>query len=261
VRKKFGLSFTLINYLTELFDASALWILKDVDYFLVPTEEAKYRLLKRGISEEKLGVFDFPIRNAFFQIRNGDSREIALKLGLDTDKKTLLMSLGGQGNGNLLTFIDMLIEERVPLNVIACTGKNEDLKVRLEEEYGHTDSSVTLKVFGYTDRMHELMMAADFCFIKPGPNTFIEAMVLQKPMIFTRPVHQGEKANIQFAEQNQIGFSTGDSPGYFLEIVKILLEKRRYRDVKSNFRNIVIRNGAKDIARFIASLMDDSHRM
>jgi UDP-N-acetylglucosamine:LPS N-acetylglucosamine transferase len=88
VRKKFGLSFTLINYLTELFDASALWILRDVDYFLVSMEEAKYRLVKRVISEEKLRVFDFPIRNAFFQIRNTDSRNIALKLGFDTEKKT-----------------------------------------------------------------------------------------------------------------------------------------------------------------------------
>jgi processive 1,2-diacylglycerol beta-glucosyltransferase len=256
VRKKFGLSFLLVNYLTELFDASALWVLKDVDYFLVPTEEAKSRLLKRGISSEKLRVFDFPIRSSFFSIREADERQIALDLGLDPHKKTLLMSIGGQGNGNLFKFIDVLVEEEMPLNIIACTGKNEELRAQLVNEYEGKCASLTLKVFGYTDRMHELMKASDFCFIKPGPNTTIEAMVLQKPMIFARHVHQGEKANIDFAEEHRIGFATGDSPRSFLEIVKLLMDWRAYSDIKSNFRSIVIRNGAEDIARFISALLE-----
>jgi UDP-N-acetylglucosamine:LPS N-acetylglucosamine transferase len=104
--------------------------------------------------------------------------------------------------------------------------------------------------------MHEIMKASDFCFIKPGPNTTIEAMVLQKPMIFARHVHQGEKANIEFAEAHRIGFATGDNPRSFLEIVKLLMDWRTYSDIKSNFRSIVIRNGAEDIARFISALME-----
>jgi processive 1,2-diacylglycerol beta-glucosyltransferase len=258
VRKKFNLSFVLVNYLTELFDASAFWILKDVDFFLVHNAEVKSRLIKKGIAEEKLRVFDFPIRSPFFYIRDADPRQIAVRFGLDSGKKTLLMSMGGQGSGNFDRFIDMLLEENLPLNVLACTGKNEEQRARLAKAYEGGKSPVTVKVFGYTERMHELMMASDFCFIKPGPNTAVEAMVLRKPMLFTRYVHQGEKSNIQFAEEHGIGFATGDSPALFLEKIKLLMDDRNLKEIKSHYDGIVIKNGAEDIARFITTLVDGS---
>jgi processive 1,2-diacylglycerol beta-glucosyltransferase len=255
VRKKYGLRFTLLTYLTELFDASCLWTLKGSDYFLVPTPEAKRKLARRGVSEKRLKVFDYPLRSMFFSKR-APREETIRSLGLEKGKKVLLMSLGGEGSVDLGKFIDTLQKNRIPLNVIAVTGKNESLRKTLSARYGPLRGFVTLKVHGYTERMHELMGAADFCFIKPGPATTMEALALQKPVIFSRPVHQGERTNIQYIVNRGLGFYAGDSPRLFLRAVHALMDSSTEQLIHSRFSTIEVSNGAEKIARFIVKLVE-----
>ncbi|MHA1694858.1 MAG: MGDG synthase family glycosyltransferase, partial [Candidatus Helarchaeota archaeon] len=70
IKRIFKLKFKLINYLTELFDFSCLWIQKNIDYFLVPTIEAKNKAIKKGIPSSKIYIFDFPLRDSFFKIED-----------------------------------------------------------------------------------------------------------------------------------------------------------------------------------------------
>jgi len=257
VRKKYGIRFTLVTYLTELFEASSLWTLKGSDYFLVPTPEAKRKLARRGVSGERLKVYDYPLRPMFFTHR-GPREEVIRALGLERGKKILLMSVGGEGSADLGKFIDTLRKNRVPLNVIAVTGKNESLRKTLLERYGSFRGSVTLGVQGYTERMHELMGAADFCFIKPGPATTMEALALQKPVIFSRPVHQGERSNIQYIVKKGLGFFAGDSPRLFLRAVHALMDSSTEQLIHERFSTIAVSNGAEKIARFIVRLVEGS---
>ena len=256
VRKKYDLRFTLLTYLTELFNASSLWTLKGSDYFLVPTREVKQKLARRGIAEERLKVFDFPLRSQFI-IHKESEEEVIRSLRLEKGKKVLLMSLGGEGSVDLSSFIDVLVENRVPLNVIAVTGKNNSLKKTLGARYKSLRGCVTLRVLGYTEHMNDLMGAADFCFIKPGPSTTMEALALQKPLIFSRPVHQGERSNIRYAVKHGIGFFAGHSPRLFLRAVNALMDDSTALSIRNRYSTISVSNGAEEIARFIVRIVEE----
>lgn len=250
VRRKFDLKVTLITYLTELFDVSSLWIEKGVDYFIVSSEEAKKKLILRGFPPEKLRLFGYPVRQSFFNVTRSRER-IAGELGIDLAKKTMLMSFGREGVGNIDRFIDALIKRDLPLNLVVNTGQNEALQDQLREKYAGPAGKLTVSVLGYTDRMNELIHVSDFCFIKPGPSTTMEAVSMRKPILFYKAAQISESPNIKYFTDNGVGFSIGENVNRFVKTVESLVKGNAARDVARRYNSLSIRNGAFDIARFV----------
>jgi 1,2-diacylglycerol 3-beta-galactosyltransferase len=253
VRKKFGIKVTLINYLTELFDVSSPWVIKGVDYYIVSSEEAKKKLLLRGIPGDKLKVFGYPVRPSFFTIERS-KEEIARGLGVDPGKKTLLMSFGREGVGNIDRFIDALARKDLPLNLVVNTGQNESLLNHLKEKYGplRGRSKLTVSILGYTDRMNELIHLSDFVFIKPGPSTTMETVWLKKPILFYKSAQMSESPNKRFVTDNGIGYYVGDNVKKFVKTVESLVRGRAGAEVARRYDSLKVENGAYDIARFVA---------
>jgi UDP-N-acetylglucosamine:LPS N-acetylglucosamine transferase len=253
VRRKFGLKVTLINYLTELFDVSSPWVIKGVDYYIVSSEEAKKKLILRGISSEKLRVFGYPIRPSFFAITR-TKEEIARGLGVDLAKKTLFMSFGREGVGNIDRFIDALARKDLPLNLVVNTGQNDSLLSRLKEKYCSPQgrSKLTLSALGFTDRMNELIYLSDFVFIKPGPSTTMETIWLKKPILFYKSAQMSESPNIRYVTDNGIGYYIGDNVKKFVKTVDSLVRGKAGTDAARRYESLKVENGAYDIARFVA---------
>jgi processive 1,2-diacylglycerol beta-glucosyltransferase len=259
VRRKFGLKVTLINYLTELFDVSSPWVIKGVDYYVVSSVEAKKKLILRGFPEEKLKVFGYPVRPSFFSIARSRG-EIARGLGADLAKKTLLMSFGREGVGNIDRFIDALARKDLPLNLVVNTGQNDSLLDHLREKYGrsHSRSKLTFSFLGYTDRMNELIYLSDFVFIKPGPSTTMETIWLKKPILFYKSAQMSESPNIRYVTDNGIGYYIGDNVGKFAKTVENLVRGKAGVETARRYGSLKIENGAYDIARFVAQTADQA---
>ncbi len=255
VRKKYGIQVTLINYLTELFDVWSLWVLKGVDYYIVSSEESRKKLIFRGIPENKLFVFDYPIKLDFFNIPSS-KEQIGEDLGVDPSKKTLLISFGGQGCWKPDKFIDALAENDVPLNVIVVTGKNKSIHSNLSERYKNYRGNLNLIILGYVNHMNKLIYVADFCFIKPGPSTTMEAVVLKKPILFSKSVHLGENSNISFILKHGLGFYVGDNVKKFLNVIHSFISGSYTDSIHVNYDNIKTNNGSFDIARFIMDIVN-----
>jgi UDP-N-acetylglucosamine:LPS N-acetylglucosamine transferase len=259
VRRKFGLKVTLINYLTELFDVSSPWVIKGVDYYIVSSEEARKKLVLRGIPAEKLKVFGYPVRPSFFSIPRS-REEIARGLGVDPSKKTLFMSFGREGVGNIDRFIDALERKDMPLNLVVNTGQNESLLGHLREKYGlsHTRSKLTFSFLGFTDRMNELIYLSDFVFIKPGPSTTMETIWLKKPILFYKSAQMSESPNIRYVTDNGLGYYIGDNVGKFARTVENLVRGKAGAETARRYDRLKIENGAFDIARFVAQTAEHS---
>ncbi len=257
VRKKYNINVLLVNFLTELFDLTSLWVLKGVDSYIVTTQEAKDKLVRRGVPENKLRVFNYPVRKQFFE-RSQSKQQIAGKLSLDVFKKTLFISFGGQGREDPRRFIDAIVRERLPLNVVVITGKNKSLYTDLNEKYSHHAGMPNIVILGFAENIGEIMEISDICFIKPGPSTLMEEITLQKPIILYKAVQISEIANISFVLHKKIGFYAGENVKHFIDSLKNLLNDTYVEKIMENYKSLKIKNGAYDIAQFIANISEKS---
>ena len=175
---------------------------------------------------------------------------------MDTRNKSLLVSFGGQGVGAVDTYIDALIQEALPLNIIVVTGKNLQLQQRLSRKYSHNHPNTKVIILGFVHNMNELILAADFCFIKPGPATSIEMISLRKPLLLYEYSSYHERSNIGYCTKNGVGVYIGKSSARLVAAVKSLLDKAEYERIQRNFDAMHLDNGADDIARTVAAIAE-----
>jgi UDP-N-acetylglucosamine:LPS N-acetylglucosamine transferase len=256
VRKTYGLNPVLINFLSEIFDFDSYWYLKNVDHYIVTSEEAAHKLLRRRFAKGKLHAFPYPVRHSFFRIRDGRQKTLG-ELGLAPARKTLLVTLGSEGIGAISTvrLLSSLVRRSLPLNVIVVTGKNARLKRQLEVEFGEAEGATRVVPLGFASNMNELINAADFCFIKPGPATTWEVLSLRKPILFAASAQLSENPNIRYAVRKKVGYYVGLSPLRFVRRIRELMNDDALAQVQRHYDRLDLKNGADDIARFVNGVL------
>jgi UDP-N-acetylglucosamine:LPS N-acetylglucosamine transferase len=255
IRKTYEIGPILINYLTEIFNFDSYWYLKNVDHYIVASEQAEKKLLKKKFPREKLHTFSYPVRSSFFDIPR-TREEILGSLGLEEDRKTLLITLGGEGIGSIYKMIEALVKKDFALNVIAVAGKNEQLLRQLERNFGSRDQNTKVVALGFLDRINELIYASDFCFIKPGPATTWEVLSMKKPIIFFESAQLSENPNIKFVVDNRLGYYAGNMPRKLCQIVDWFLGGYGLQECRRAYKDITIQNGSVAIARFLDQLLE-----
>ena len=255
IRKAFEIGPILINYLTEIFDFDSYWYLKNVDHYIVASEQAEKKLLKRKFPREKLHAFPYPVRRSFFDVRRNRD-EVLDALGLDARCKTLLVTLGGEGIGSIDKMIEALVKKNFPLNVIAVAGKNEQLRQQLERDFGSRDQRTIVVALGFQERINELIHASDFCFIKPGPATTWEVLSMKKPIIFFESAQLSENPNIKFVVENRLGYYVGNMPRKLGQIVEWFLAGYGLQECERAYEEVPIENGSDEIARFLDRVLE-----
>ncbi|OHD20559.1 MAG: hypothetical protein A2064_12685 [Spirochaetes bacterium GWB1_66_5] len=256
VRRAYGLDTVLVNFLSEIFDFDSYWYLKNVDHYIVTSEQAADKLLRRRFPKGKLHVFPYPVRRSFFRIRRS-RKEILEELGLPSAHRTLLVTLGSEGIGAISTvrMLGHLVRRDMPLNVIVVTGNNARLRRQLEVEFGEAEGATRVVPLGFTTNMNELVNAADFCFIKPGPATTWEVLSLRKPILFAASAQLSENPNIRYAVRNRVGYYVGVSTKRFVRRVRELMEAGALARVQASYERLALKNGADDIARFLNAVL------
>jgi processive 1,2-diacylglycerol beta-glucosyltransferase len=101
-------------------------------------------------------------------------------LGLPEDGRMVVVSGGGWGVGDIEGAVREFI--RVPeVSAIVClAGRNEQLAARLRSVFASTPS---VHIYGFTDRMPELLAAADVLVHSTGGVTCLEAMAAGTPVV------------------------------------------------------------------------------
>jgi len=177
-------------------DAHALWAAcTNADRWFVATQETVEILEGKGVDRERIEVTGIPISCAF-SAPLAPRIELRNKHGLREHGPTLLVSGGGVG----VSFIDSTLERLLQLDLdgsvaIVC-GKNAPLRERVARIVAANKSArMRGVVFGFTDRMHELMRASDLAIGKPGGLTSSEALACGLPMAIVNPVPGQEERN------------------------------------------------------------------
>lgn len=165
-----------------------------------PTTEAKEKCMEYGVPESKIKVFGFPVREKFCKpAANG---HVAPEYNSSSPLRCLIMS-GGEGSGNMSRIAKNLIKN-YNCNVTLVCGRNKLLKNRLERTLSDQYKD-NIEIYGFVREIQELMLESDVMFARASPNTMMEAVMCNVPLVITGALPGQEEGNPGYALKYNLG--------------------------------------------------------
>lgn len=193
----------------------------DCDYYITPARELNADFIRRGIPEERLVSAGIPVGRAFYEdISRSDA---ARELGLDEEKRYLLLSGGSIGAGEMEKTAKILVDylnKNADYRLIVVCGNNRSLHERLLRQYGD-DGRVLL--LASTRQMGLYMRLCDAFLSKPGGLSSTEAAVMGVPLIHVAAIPGCEVKNLNFFASHGMAIPVGDD----LDMLPAALEQLR----------------------------------
>lgn len=252
-----GLSTKLFAVLTD-YAPHSFWLNEGVDYYIVPSSDAKERFVQKGISPDAIKIYGIPIKTKF--ARQLDKEPIAERLGLVRHVPTLLVMGGGHGLGPIKHIVKSLLKMTLPAQMIVLAGMNKQLLTWLAEEArrcaqkGYLDKK--LLYFGYSMNVDELMEVSTLIITKPGGMTTSECLAKGLPMVIVHPLPGQEMRNTDFLIKKGIGIRIDKTSDIGEEVELLLQSPQRL----AAMRKAAYENGRPYAALDVARLILDSRQ-
>lgn len=222
-RAKGALDAPVFVTLTD-YDIHSMWIQPGVDTYFVATEEMAHALQSAGVDADKTCVAGIPILPVF-SADYGDRAAMRQTLGLRPDARTLLVSAGGFGLGEVDKTVDVLADSLPETQFVAIAGRSEALHKALQAVADKYDGRV--KAFGFVDNMHELMAASDLAVTKCGGLTSSECLAMGLPMVIVRPIPGQEDRNADFLLENGVAVRANSNAHTIFKVKALMRDPER----------------------------------
>jgi len=254
ISAKKGKHIPFFTVVTDLGSGHCTWFQPTVDKLYLASDRL-YRLAKRRgrTPDENIVMTGLPIRHDFAVQAEllGDRTTVAGQayqsmvkdaLGLDSNKKMILVMGGGEGVGSLSDIVNelyrQLTKSGVDATICVVCGRNARLQAELagkdwsavlndtsskpkkrrrrwfrrkEHETHVPDTNdgplgnVKVAGLGFITRMAEYMVAADVLVTKAGPGTIAEAAAVGLPVMLTSFLPGQEAGNVDFVLDKGFG--------------------------------------------------------
>jgi len=221
------------------------WLHSVVDMLFVGCEEVRDAIIERGYSPEKVRATGIPIRRMFAgPVDRGCARAA---LGIPPRARAVLLMGGASG---VLSEIDsmprLLRDLDGDTRVLAVCGRDERLRRRLQAQasrFGHDH----MRVFGFVDRVHELMAAADVIVTKAGGLTTTEALVMNLPMIIYSALPGQEEQNARYLAGRGAALEARNLSELHSHLRELLPSESRLAGMRAAARDIARPHAARDM--------------
>jgi 1,2-diacylglycerol 3-beta-galactosyltransferase len=190
----------LDTVVTDLVTTHVLWYHRRTDICLVPTHAAHQKALACGLRPEQVKLVGLPVADRFCQPA-GDKKALRDQLGWPADLPTILLVGGGEGMGPLEETARAIGAARLQANLVVVSGRNKDLKARLEKARWSRPTFI----YGFVRNMPDFMHAADIIVTKAGPGTISEALNAGLPMVLYSRLPGQEEGNVSYVTNNGVG--------------------------------------------------------
>jgi processive 1,2-diacylglycerol beta-glucosyltransferase len=178
-----------------------LWLHHNVDLYLVTSTVAE-AAVRRFQPDARVLVMPPPVRPAFYQAPSQAAAREAL--AIPAGERCVLLMSGAWGLGPVAAAAEALAGAGV--HVLAVAGRNERLGRKLAAAAGRQPR---IRPFGFTDRVPELMAAADLVITSSG-DTCTEARIVGRPLLLLDVVQGHGRENLQ--HELELGHAWVTSP-------------------------------------------------
>ncbi len=228
------------------FDAHAMWILPDVDWYFVACEETRAYLAALGIPLETIFVTGIPIDSKFGTEQS--KFETRINLGLDPDKITLLVSAGGYGVGPIESLVRAIHEVRHPIQMVVICGRNKRLEEHLKA-FSHTRHP--MKIVGFTNEMDRWMAASDLLVGKAGGLTSSEALARGLILVVVNPIPGQEERNCDHFLEEGVGIRCNNLPALAYKIDTLLADGERLLRMRQAVKRMAKPDAALEVVSIV----------
>lgn len=213
------------------------------DAYISPNEDLTPDFTVRGIPQNKIYPYGIPAVKAF---SDKIPKEIAKKkLGLEFDKKHIIISGGSMGAGKidkLILKLEDLSAEREDIKLVVICGSNEALKNRLSQ----IKLSKT-KIIGSTDQMALYLKAGDIYITKPGGLSSTEAAVSGIPIIHIVSIPGCETKNAEYFKKHNMSIVCKNSDDAAKEALSLIDNDKLMNEIIENQKRIISYQSAEKI--------------
>ena len=161
------------------------WVNRSTDGYFARTEEGAQVALRRRVDPKKVYVAGHWAPPPFYgsDLSEAEKEAVLEKMGLAPRRFTLMLSTGGAGAQNHLSFLKALLPLRDRLQVIVLCGRNDKARQEIEA-WAVKQGSFPLKALPFTDEMPSLLRTASAVVARAGATTAGEALLCGCPVIF-----------------------------------------------------------------------------
>lgn len=254
-KHKYKLNVPVIGVITDYYP-HRFWVNPYVDYYIVPTPEAKDVLVQEGIREEKIYITGIPISVKFLNVCS--HKEVAEHFGFDVDKPTILIMGGGLGIGPIKKIVEEIdcLDREIDFQVIVVCGKNR----KLYEWCRNNKERFRRKVFyfGYIDFVNQLMDFSNIIITKAGGITLSEALCKGLGIIIVNPIPGQEERNVQYLIKKGAVVRVNNVGDVGNKVKELLLDRERLYSLKIKAKENSLIDSSLRIADFIMSKIKDA---
>lgn len=174
-------------------------------------------LLKKNIPDSAIETTGLPLRPDFMTQK--DEKKILDEFHLPSNKAIILITMGAAGGDTTYEYVKKIGNMNLGSHLVVMAGRNNRLKKDLDQLKLHPSNTVS--VFGYTDRVSDLMAVSDVIITKPGPGTINEAMAMKLPILIDNTDISlfWERANVDIV----LKYGVGEKIKKFSQIKTLLM--------------------------------------
>lgn len=252
ILEDYNIKIPFITLIADLVSITPLWADPRADYIICPTKESKYKCLEFGVSESKLKLIGFPVRQKFLaHLNNMDAQERVYSKNRPLE--CLIMS-GGEGSGNMSTIARILLKN-FNCKVKIVTGRNKILKRRLERTLYEKFGTERVEIYGFTENIQDLMLSSDLAITRGSPNVMMEVVACNVPLVVTGNLPGQEEGNPGYIIKHNLGVVCKDTRRLRSTIRDLLVNNgSKLKQIKKSQKKFLNPNVALEIVDFIRSI-------
>lgn len=254
LKRKTGIQLPIVNVITD-FQAHKNWIHDYIDRYYVATEDLKQNLINAGTPDYKIKVTGIPIEEKFE--RSVDRNDLLESYGLDSKKPVILIATGAYG---VIKDIEGIMEKLLQHDnnqILVICGKNEELKNNLLEKFSENQN---VRIFGYTNKMDEMMKMATVMITKPGGITLSEALAVQVPLLLYQVVPGQELENANYFQSKDAAIIVNQPDDLVMSVLQLIGDENHRNRLIDNMKEIYCPRSAEVICEDVISLVEQKHQ-
>jgi processive 1,2-diacylglycerol beta-glucosyltransferase len=226
------------------FETHRLWVNQPCEHYFTATDEGARYVHSWGVPKGDTTVTGMPIHPVF--AKEKDREECRAKHGVAAGRPMILQLAGGTGDGPVGELFEALLKVERPAELVVVTGKNAKLKAELARRTPPARHRV--QVLGFTDKIDELMAAADVVVSKPGGLTTSEVLARGAAMVVANPIPGNETCNSDYLLENGAAIKVNKVPTLTYKVQTLLEDEARLARLRENARQIARPRAAYEVA-------------
>lgn len=227
----------------------------ECDAYVIPSVDLTDEFVEKGIPKEKLYPIGIPTAAAFRESRTREQEK--QYLGLDIEKKYILISGGSMGSGKIEKAIEKLqgyFDESQDVELIVVCGSNQKLYQKLIAQKRKQTT-----VIKYTNDMVAYMRACNLFITKPGGLSSTEAAVCGIPIIHTAAIPGCESCNARYFSEHGMSIISEDFDELVSAVKSLLEHEERCTEMIASQKKGVNPEAAADICTLAENIVNNKN--